>query len=92
MTPVDPQVVRARMLALEGTGEGVQRTLAEAAAEILGVEHDEAFDALLSNEVWRTTVLCRTHYAPRVAVLPNEQVMAAALVQGITLAVAVLGG
>lgn len=86
---MDPNEIRRLMVELEETPDR-ERTVAQAAAEILRVADDEKFEELLSNEVWRTTVLCRTHYTPRVAVLPNEQVIAAALVQGITLAVAVL--
>jgi hypothetical protein len=86
---MNPQQIRDRMEQLERTPDR-DRNLGEAAAEILGVPLDESFENTLRNEVWRTTVLCRTHYTPRVAVLPNEQVMTAAVVQGITLAVAIL--
>lgn len=84
---VDPEVIRGRMLELEDVGK--DRTVGEAAAEILGVPHDESFDRLLSSEVWRTTVLCRTHYTKSVAALPNQMTMTAAMLQGITLAAAI---
>jgi hypothetical protein len=85
---VDPLVIRQRMEELELTPDR-NRTLGEAAAEILGVPYDETFEKVLTSEVWRTTVLCRTHYTKSVAMLPNQQIMAAALVQGITLAQAI---
>lgn len=85
MTTVDPQAVRERMLELEHIGEGVDRTVGDVAAELARVDVDDAFAQLLIGEMRRTSILCREHYTPRVAVLPNEQQMLTAMVQGMTL-------
>lgn len=88
---IEPQVIRDRMEALEKTPDR-DRDVLTAAREILGVpEADhERFASSLGGELWRTQVLCRTHYAKSVAVLPSERVMLAAMLQGITFAAAVL--
>jgi hypothetical protein len=90
VTSVDPQQVRDRMLKLEHIDEDGERSIGDIAAELVGVELDENFAQTFTGEVLRTQVLCRTHYSPKVAVLPSEMVMAAAIVQGMTLAVAIL--
>jgi hypothetical protein len=86
-----PQEIRDRMERLELSPDR-DRDVGTAAREICRVpdSESEAFSATLRNEVWRTTVLCRTHYAKSVAVLPDERIMMAAMLQGITLAAAVL--
>jgi hypothetical protein len=66
------------------------RTLGDAAAEIVGITPGPEFDALLLAEAGRAQILCREHYTPRVAVLPDARTMAVALVQGMTLAAAIM--
>ncbi len=85
----DARFVHERMVEIETEGSGNNRGLAQAAADIIGVACDDDFMKLLYVETQRTQFLCREHYAPKVAVLPNEQAMAAALVQGATMAVAI---
>jgi hypothetical protein len=86
---VDPQQQRERMLALEKLGDG-GRPLDETVAAILGLGYDEGFGRSYAAEAFRTQILCREHYTPSVAVLPNELQMAVAIAQGVTFAVAAL--
>lgn len=88
MTDLDPQLVRDKMLELEQRFEGDELGLAAFAARTLGLE-DGALDRTFSAEVSRTELLCAEWYTKRVAVLPNTMAMAAAMVQGLTFAVAV---
>lgn len=82
------QEVRDRMLKLESElGDGVSNI--EFVARLLEVENGEALSRSLGAEEMRTEMLCADWYAKRVAVLPNGQAMFAAMVQGMTYAVAV---
>lgn len=87
---MQPKAIHDRMLTLENQHGADHASIGVVAARLLGVDHDDTFDAALSAQVNRTELLCAEWYTRRVAVLPNSQVMAAAMVQGITFAVAVL--
>jgi hypothetical protein len=84
---LDPKAVHEKMLELENSDE--DRTAAGAVAQMLGVSEAELIDAV-TPQINRTQILCREHYTPKVAVLPNSQQMFVAMMQGITFAVAVL--
>lgn len=84
-----PEAVRERMLHLETEYGAEHPPLGEVAARLLGAEPGEEFDRALISEASRTELLCADWYARRVAVLPNSQAIAVAMVQGITFAVAV---
>jgi hypothetical protein len=85
---VDPKAVHDRMIELENTA-GEDATMTGALATMLGVSETELLDAL-GPQIFRTELLCRTHYTPKVAVLPNKMHMQVAMMQGVTLAVAIL--
>jgi hypothetical protein len=87
---MQPKAIHDRMLTLENQHGADHASLGVVAARLLGVDHDETFDATLSAQVSRTELLCADWYTRRVALLPNSNAMAAAMVQGITFAVAVL--
>lgn len=85
-----PEKIRERMLALEKRHGDDHSALDVVAGRILGIEPTEEFMQSLSKEVDRTLALSAEWYGVRVAVLPNPQAIAVAVVQGITFAVAAL--
>jgi hypothetical protein len=84
----DPQAIRDRMLKLEKElGEGVSS--GEYVARLLGLEWTDELSRSLGAEEMRTEMLCADWYAKSVAVLPNSHAIFAAMMQGMTFAVAV---
>lgn len=85
---IDPRSVHERMLVLEAE-HGEDETAGGALAKMLGISETELLDAM-GPQLQRTMILCRDHYTPRVAIMPNALHMQTAMMQGITFAIAVL--
>jgi hypothetical protein len=81
--------VRRTMLELEHEHGSDHANLDDVAARILGIEPGEEWTRALASETGRTGLLCANWYGVKVAVLPNQQAMAVAMVQGMTMAAAV---